>query len=44
MVLAQLPVARGILVPLAGIEPVSAGWEGGFFTPGPSGKSLQHCL
>lgn len=30
MVLAQLPVACGILVPLAGIEPVSAGWEGDF--------------
>ena len=36
---AQLPAAWGILVPQAGIEPVSPTLEGGFLTTGPPGKT-----
>ena len=34
------PAAYGILVPQAGIEPVSPVLEGGFLSTGPPGKSL----
>ena len=33
-------MARGILVPQPGIEPVSPALEGGFLTAGPPEKSL----
>ena len=33
-------MARGILVPWPGIEPVSPAWQGRFLTTGPPGKSL----
>ena len=35
------PTACGILVPQPGMEPMSPALEGGFFTTGPPGKSLQ---
>ena len=38
------PVARGILVPLPGIEPTSPALEGRFFTTVPPRKSLVYCL
>ena len=38
------PAARGILVPRPGIEPASPALEGGFFTTGPLGKSLNDIL
>ena len=39
------PVARGILVPQPGLEPVSPSLEGGFLTTEPPGKSwsLRYC-
>ena len=35
------PEACGILVPRPGVEPESPALEGGFFTPGPPGKSQK---
>ena len=35
-------MACGILVPRPGIKPTFPALEGGFFTPGPPGKSLEH--